>query len=139
MTCATGRKPASNVEDSLGTPTGLHHIDEKIGDGEPLGMTFVGRVPQGTCFADLDAQTQARNLITTRILWLRGLEPGINAGVNAHGQVVDTHQRYIYIHGTNHEARLGSPDSHGCVLLSNADVVTLFDTIDSGTVVLIVP
>ena len=33
--------------------------------------------------------------ITTRILWLEGLEPGFNRGGN-----VDSHARYIYIHGT---------------------------------------
>lgn len=131
-TISTGRKPPSCIEDSLGTPTGLHFIDEKIGDGAPIGMIFKGRIPQGKAFSELTAKENEPNLITTRILWLRGLETGINAGPR-----VDTHDRYIYIHGTNHEERLGTPDSHGCILMNNTEMVELFDLLPSGTKVLI--
>ncbi|WOO41332.1 L,D-transpeptidase [Rubellicoccus peritrichatus] len=131
-TISTGRKPPSCVENSLGTPTGLHFIDEKIGDGAPVGMIFKGRVAQGKTFNQLTAEENEPNLITSRICWLRGLEDGINAGAG-----VDTHDRYIYIHGTNHEERLGTPDSHGCVLLSNAEMIQLFDLLPCGTKVLI--
>ena len=41
--------------------------------------------------------------VTTRILWLSGEEDGINKGGN-----VDSYQRYIYIHGTSEEGRLGN-------------------------------
>ena len=64
----------------------------------------------GRHFTELEPGEQARNLVTTRILWLRGLESGVNAGWD-----VDSHARYIYIHGTNHEERLGRPASSGCV------------------------
>ena len=57
----------------------------------------------------LDDEENEKNLITTRILWLAGLEPGVNAG-----GAVDTYERYIYIHGTNHEHRLGAPASSEC-------------------------
>lgn len=80
----------------------------------------------------LPAEANEPNLITTRILWLRGLEPGVNSGPG-----IDTHDRYIYIHGTNHEERLGAPDSHGCVLLSNDEVIELFEQVPSGTLVMI--
>lgn len=130
--CSTGRRPPSCQENSLGTPTGLHAIDEKIGAGAEPGMIFKGRQPLDKTFHQLSPEENLPNLITTRILWLRGLEPGHNAGPG-----IDTHDRYIYIHGTNHEERLGQPDSHGCVLLSNSDVTQLFDEIPCATLVLI--
>lgn len=131
-TISTSRRPPSCIENSLGTPTGLHCIDEKIGDNAPTGMIFKGRQAQGRCYQELSDDENRPNLITTRILWLRGLEPGHNQGPG-----IDTHDRYVYIHGTNHEERLGTPDSHGCVLMSNPEVIELFDRIPSGTLVYI--
>jgi lipoprotein-anchoring transpeptidase ErfK/SrfK len=77
------------------------------------------------------------NLITSRILWLDGLEPGLNQGTDAQGRVVDTRRRFVYIHGTNQADKLGRPNSHGCVLLSDADVIRLFDRVAVGLTVLI--
>jgi len=129
---STSRKPPSCVENSLGTPTGLHVVDEKIGDELAPGAVLKGRVPTGENCYQLSAERNEENLITTRILWLRGQEEGVNAGPG-----VDTHDRYVYIHGTNQEDRIGQPNSHGCVLLSNADVIELFEATPSGTLVLI--
>lgn len=75
------------------------------------------------------------DLITSRVMWLEGLEPGFNAGTNAENVVVDSFQRFIYIHGTNHEDDLGKPSSHGCVRMMNADVVKLFDSVEEGDLV----
>lgn len=71
-----------------------------------------------------------RNLITTRILRLRGLETGYNAG-----QGCDSYERYVYIHGTNHEDRIGEPFSGGCVELRNAEMLELFDAVREGDLV----
>lgn len=128
---STSRNPASCVSGSNGTPLGLHKIDGKIGADMPLGTVFRGRKPCGT-LAGQPPQELAKNLITTRIMRLRGLEDGVNAGGN-----VDTYSRYVYIHGTNQESKIGSPNSHGCVLLKNADVAELFDVVNDGSVVLI--
>jgi hypothetical protein len=84
-------------------------------------------VPTGRHFSELPAAEQQKNLITTRILWLRGLEPGTNAGGD-----VDTHSRYIYLHGTNHENRIGQPASAGCVLLRNLDIIELYEEVRVG-------
>ena len=65
--------------------------------------------------------------ITTRILWLDGLDPGFNRGGN-----VDTFARYIYIHGTNHEDRLGTPVSGGCVLMNNLEIAALYEELRAG-------
>jgi hypothetical protein len=129
---STSLRPPCNVRDSLGTPRGLHEVAERVGAGAPPGMVFVGRRPTGRHFSELPAAEQDRNLVTTRILWLRGLEPGVNAGDDAEGRCVDTHRRYVYIHGTNREDRLGSPASSGCVQLGNLDVIELHDRVRAG-------
>jgi hypothetical protein len=121
---STSKRPPSNIRDSLGTPRGLHEIAEKIGADAPPGIVFKARVSTGRHFSEFDEAEQSKNLITTRILWLRGIEPGVNAGGN-----VDTYSRYVYVHGTNHENRLGTPASSGCIQMSNLALVELFDAI----------
>jgi lipoprotein-anchoring transpeptidase ErfK/SrfK len=128
---STSRRPPSNVKNSLGTPRGLHEIAERIGAGQPAGMVFESRVPTGRHFSEM-AESE-NNLITSRILWLRGLEPGVNQG----GEV-DTYERYVYIHGTSREDRIGQPQSAGCVLMRNLDIVELFEDVRPGDPVLIV-
>jgi lipoprotein-anchoring transpeptidase ErfK/SrfK len=129
---STSKRPPSNVKNSLGTPRGLHEIAERIGEGQPPGMVFKSRVPTGRHYSEFpDADTET-NFITTRILWLRGLEPGVNLGGN-----VDTYQRYVYIHGTNHEDRLGERMSAGCVLMGNTAIVALFEQVRASDQVLI--
>ena len=46
---------------------------------------------------------------------------------------MDTHNRYIYIHGTHEEHRIGTPASHGCIRMKNAEVAELFDLVKVGT------
>ena len=80
----------------------------------------------------LEREPHHDNLITGRILWLRGLEPGVNRGGN-----VDTYERYVYLHGTNHEDRIGEPLSSGCVLMRNREIVELYEQVRTGDQVLI--
>jgi len=130
---STALNGIGNLNGSFKTPMGIHRITEMIGDGAQPGTVFRGRVATGECIVP-DAQTSATNedLITSRILWLQGLEPGVNQG----GEV-DSHERYIYIHGTADEARIGQPVSQGCIRMTNADVIALFDQIKTGTLVII--
>lgn len=130
---STSRKPPSNQKNSFGTPRGLHEITERIGGGQPIGMVFKGRVPLGRHFSEMPENASDTNLITSRILWLGGLEDGVNRG----GEV-DTQDRYIYIHGTNHEERLGEPLSAGCVLMRNLDIIELYEQVRVRDMVLIV-
>jgi lipoprotein-anchoring transpeptidase ErfK/SrfK len=98
-------------------------------------MVFKSRVPTGRHFSEMPEQeTGSGNLVTSRILWLRGLEPGINSG----GEV-DTFKRYIYIHGTQREDRIGSPISAGCILMRNSEIIELFDEVRTGDLVWIAP
>jgi hypothetical protein len=117
------------VKDSLGTPRGLHEIAEKHGAGQPPGIVFKARVATGKHFSELSPEEQRKNLITSRILWLRGLEPGHNAGRDPSGAIVDTYERYVYVHGTNHEERLGTPFSGGCVEMPNLGIIELYDQV----------
>ena len=129
---STSKRPPSNIKDSLGTPRGLHEIAERIGAGQPPGVVFKSRVPTGRHYAEISAAGPGvdDNLITSRILWLRGLEPGVNRGGN-----VDTYERYVYIHGTNHETRIGEPLSSGCVLMRNLDIIELYEDVRAGDLV----
>lgn len=127
---STSAKPPSCEENSFGTPTGLHRIARKIGDGAPLGAVFKGRVATGKCYWDLPPGEQEANLVTTRILWLEGLEPGKNKGPGR-----DSFDRYIYIHGTNHENKIGEPASGGCIQLRNAEMIELHDSVEAGDLV----
>jgi lipoprotein-anchoring transpeptidase ErfK/SrfK len=106
------------------TPVGRFQIGEKIGHGMPRGTVFRSRIP----LAAGEPLPQTEDLITSRILWLEGLEP--------HNS--NTKDRYIYIHGTIHEDRIGHPDSHGCIRLRNGDVIELFDLVQEGTPVRII-
>jgi hypothetical protein len=124
--CSTSKFGIGQVEGSNGTPLGLHRIAEKIGDGAPAGTVYKGRVAIGHV-SELGADSSK---ITTRILWLEGLEPGFNRGGN-----VDSHSRYIYIHGTGDQSAIGRPDSHGCIHLADPDLITLFNLLPSGTLV----
>ena len=123
--CSTSRFGIGQVEGSNCTPLGLHRIVEKIGGGWPVGTVFKGRQPIGYTW-----QGMPEAKITTRILWLEGLEPGFNRGGK-----VDSHARYIYIHGTGDETTIGRPASCGCIHLAAGDLVPLFDRLPGGTLV----
>lgn len=127
---STSARPPSNIKDSLGTPRGLHEIAERIGAGQPPGMVFKSRIPTGRHFSELPEAEMARQLITSRILWLRGVEPDVNRGGG-----VDSYDRYIYIHGTNHEDRLGQPMSAGCIEMGNLDIIELYEEMRVGDLV----
>lgn len=129
--------PVSTAEAGVGseagsyrTPPGWHRIHALIGAGSPSGAVFESRVATGEVWS---GEPRADDLILTRIVTLEGLEAGVNQGPGR-----DSLERYIYIHGTNHEAALGRPASHGCVRMSSADVVDLCERLTVGDPVVIV-
>jgi len=125
---STSKRPPSNEKGSLGTPRGLHEIAERIGGEQPSGMVFRARCPTGRHYSEFEpGELTGDDLITSRILWLRGLEPGYNAGGD-----VDTYRRYVYLHGTQREELIGTPASGGCVRLRNADIIALYDQVRVG-------
>lgn len=126
---STAAKGAGEKNGSLCTPRGRHRIRALIGHGAAPGAVFVSRRPTGEIYTpELAARYPHRDWILSRILWLSGLEPGRNRLRD-----VDTMRRYIYIHGTPDETRLGAPGSHGCVRMSNRDVIELFEQLAAGT------
>ena len=138
--------PISSAENGIGnlsgsnkTPLGVHQISEKFGYDTASASIFKARKNTHTIAKILHSKNEksADDNITSRILWLDGLEDGINKGTDAKGNNVDSHSRYIYIHGTDEEGRLGQPASHGCIRMANQDVIELFDQVDIGCLVLI--
>ncbi len=116
------------------TPLGVHRVARKIGAGAPPGTLFQARRDTGrTVPIYTDDRRSEGDYVTTRILWLKGLEPGRNEGKG-----VDSYHRYIYIHGTPEEGRIGRPASHGCIRMRNHDVIDLFNQVAVGTLVDIV-
>jgi len=133
FTISTAEKGVGNVKNSEQTPLGLHSVKEKYGDTTPLNGRMIGRVFYGQIATIYnDSSRSITDDITTRILWLSGEEEGINKGGN-----VDSYQRYIYIHGTSEEGRLGRPASHGCIRMKNTDILELYNKISVGTKALI--
>lgn len=128
---STSRYGLGQQEGSLQTPLGIHKIAQKIGGHEPLGRVFRGRVPTTEMCLPDDFDAEA-DVITSRILWLEGLQPGLNRGGD-----VDSYARYIYIHGTADEAHIGQPASIGCIRMKNSDVIDLFDCVEPGDLVII--
>lgn len=125
---STARNGPGQLRGSECTPIGWHRIRAKIGGDAPLNAVFIGRRATGEIYTpQLAAEQPQRDWILSRILWLGGLEPG----VNRYGDV-DSTWRYIYIHGCPDELMQGEPASHGCIRMKNADVIQLFDSVSAG-------
>jgi|TARA_B110000444_G_C18793717_1_gene573759 hypothetical protein len=120
-------------KNSFKTPLGAHVISEKIGKKLPKGAVLKGRVWTNEIAEIISKPIDIEaDVITSRILWLEGLEIGRNKGGN-----VDSKSRYIYIHGTAEEGLIGKPASLGCIRMFNEDVIELFKNVSVGTQVLI--
>jgi L,D-transpeptidase YbiS len=120
---STSRFGVGTEQGSMKTPTGRFCVAKKIGGEMAGGTIFRSRVPVNPN----EPLPSTEDLIMSRILWLDGLDEH-----NA-----NTRDRFIYIHGTKHEHKVGTPDSCGCVRMRNADVIELFDLVDEGTPVVI--
>lgn len=122
---STAKAGVGEVSGSYQTPRGRHLIRARIGAGLPANTVFVRRRPTGELWTpELAEAYPGRDWILTRILWLSGCEPGRNRL-----GCVDTMRRYVYIHGSPDSAEMGTPGSHGCVRMRNADIIELFDLV----------
>lgn len=124
--CSTATKGMGFAADSYRTPTGRFRVAGKIGAGATRGTIFKNRLPAGLWHP---GESMDGDLVLSRILRLEGLDP----------ENANTFDRYIYIHGTNHEDQLGQPASHGCIRLGNDDMIELFEMVDEGTGLEILP
>ena len=120
---STARAGVGGEAGSNKTPPGWHRVCARFGAKAPLGQVFVSRRPvRGQTLQPEEWRAGGDgDLILSRILWLDGLEPGVNKG-----GTVDSRARYIYLHGTNQEQLLGTPASHGCIRMANRDIAALF-------------
>ena len=132
-TISTSKFGLGNEQDSFKTPLGAHEIADCIGEGCQLYEIFKSRKSTGI-LAEIEHQKKSteKDLILSRIMRLKGLEEHKNVGDG-----IDSYQRYIYIHGTHEEGLLGMPASHGCVRMSNQDVVDLYNQVKEKTFVYI--
>lgn len=138
-TVSTAARGLGSEADSWKTPLGLHRVSDKIGRTAPNYAIFRSRKFTGQCWHPESSAASDEDLILTRILRLEGLELGYNRGYSTRGRLVDSYDRYIYIHGTNHEKTLGTPCSQGCIRMSSTDIVDLFNRVPRGTLVWISP
>ena len=141
---STSKYGTGNINDSFQTPLGCIILPRKL--AKALKKTILkGRktIFDGITTDDLDSLeyqefkkkhfSKSEDVITSRIMWLKGNEHGINLGGD-----VDTYNRYIYIHGTIHENKIGKKDSHGCIRMNNEDIIELFDNVKINMIVHIV-
>ena len=122
-----------SIENSFKTPLGEHSIKEMIGEEAKMNTIFTSRINTKRSATIIDQFEDTDNdYVTSRIMWLDGEEDGLNKGGN-----VDSYERYIYIHGTSEEGKIGTPASHGCIRMLNKDVIELYTMTKFGTKVLI--
>ena len=128
---STALKGVGQEKNTNKTPLGNHIIRAMIGRNLPIYAVIKARRFTNQIWTkELDSSSTTVDLILSRVIWLSGKDLGRNRLGN-----VDTMQRYIYIHGTNEEHLLGTPSSHGCIRMSNEDVIELFDLVSVGDIV----
>jgi len=130
---STSKKGIGSGTGTNCTPAGLHEIADKAGEGLPLNSVLKNKIPTGeNAQIEMSSVSTGLDLITTRILHLRGLENNVNAGPGK-----DSFERGIFIHGTHEEGLLGTAASKGCVRMANEEVIELFNSVEVGTFVVI--
>ena len=102
------------------TPLGKMAVAKKIGGGARAGTVFKSRRPTGEV---LRPNAPGRDPIVSRIIWLTGRE----------SQNRNTYARFIYIHGTPEEWRIGQPASYGCIRMKSRDVIDLYKRVGVGS------
>lgn len=137
-TISTSKFGMGTTHGSNRTPWGTHRIKTKIGHGAKPWTIF----KYGENTGKIAKPRSGGNGITTRIMWLQGLEEGVNFDSSVTEEnfkkksgYIDTYWRHVYIHGTPRESRVGKPASLGCITMKNAEVIELFDMVPEGTLV----
>lgn len=123
---STSKFGVGDGQGKMTTPIGAMAVAQKIGDHAPTGAVFHNRRFTGEI---LKPNAPGRDPITTRIIWLRGLEAS-----TAHA-----FSRCIYIHGTPEERKIGRPASYGCIRMKAKDVAALYTQLPVGAVVQVTP
>ncbi|MEP2776400.1 MAG: L,D-transpeptidase [Luteolibacter sp.] len=122
---STSKFGVGDIPNSNRTPLGRMKVAKKIGGGEPAGAVFKSRSPTGEV---LKPNAPGRDPIVSRILWLTGTE--------SHNR--NAFRRYIYIHGTPEQYRLGTPASYGCIRMGTKEVCDLYNRVGTGADVYVI-
>ena len=123
---STSKYGVGDFRGRMTTPLGYLMVAKKIGDNAPVGAVFHNRRWTGEI---LQPNAPGRDPVTTRIIWLSGLE----------AQNAQAFHRCIYIHGTPEEKTIGRPASYGCIRMKAADVALLYNQVPLGALVQITP
>src|SRR5438876_4646904 len=123
---STSKYGVGDFRGKMTTPLGYVMVEKKIGDNAPAGAVFHHRRLTGEI---LQPNAPGRDPVTTRIIWLTGLE----------SQNAQAFHRGIYIHGTPEEKTIGRPASYGCIRMKAADVAVLYNQVPLGALVQITP
>jgi hypothetical protein len=123
---STSKYGVGDFRGRMTTPLGYLMVAKKIGDNAPVGAVFHHRRWTGEI---LQPNVPGRDPVTTRIIWLTGLE----------AQNAQAFHRGIYIHGTPEEKTIGRPASYGCIRMKAADVAVLYNQVPLGALVQITP
>lgn len=113
---STSKFGLGDTPNSMRTPLGTMKVAKKFGHRQPQGAVFKSRRPTGEVIAP---NAPGRDPIVTRIIWLKGTEP----------RNKNAFRRYIYIHGTPEESRIGSAASYGCIRMTSKDIVDLYSRV----------
>jgi hypothetical protein len=123
---STSKYGVGDLRGRMTTPLGYLVVVKKIGGNAPVGAVFHNRQWTGEI---LPPNSPGRDPVTTRILWLSGLE----------AQNAQAFRRCIYIHGTPEEKTIGRPASYGCIRMKASDIAVLYDQISVRSLVQIIP
>jgi hypothetical protein len=123
---STSKYGVGDLRGRMTTPLGYLVVAKKIGGNAPAGAVFHNRQWTGEI---LQPNTPGRDPVTTRIIWLSGLE----------AQNAQAFDRCIYIHGTPEEKTIGRPASYGCIRMKASDIAVLYDQIPVCALVQIIP
>jgi lipoprotein-anchoring transpeptidase ErfK/SrfK len=123
---STSKYGVGDFRGRMTTPLGNLMVAKKIGDKAPVGAVFHNRRWTGEI---LQPNAPGRDPVTTRIIWLSGLE----------AQNAQAFPRCIYIHGTPEEKNIGHPASYGCIRMKSSDIAALYDQVPTGALVQIIP
>ena len=123
---STSKFGMGDIPRSNRTPLGRMYIYDKIGDGYPVGAVFKHRRATGEI---VPPNSPGRDPIVTRIVQLGGLE----------SQNQNCLRRTIYIHGTPEERNIGRPASYGCIRMRSNDVIDLYNRVQRGDRVTVIP
>lgn len=117
-----------------------HYVDGQIVRSYPIAVGKAGyATPTGTF--EVTAKRRNPSWYNPGSSWARGMPRMVRPGPNnpLGTRALNISSPGIRIHGTSQSGSIGTAASHGCIRMHRTDVEELFELIDVGTPVVIVP